>query len=284
MSRSGCSRTCQAIAGTPPMVVIFSRWMISSASAVSHLYMVTILSAFMMAGTRFENAPVAWKNGIASSGIRGGSTFGSRTGTGRPWRRKCRDWQAMPLNTFETMPRCVASAPLGFPVVPRGVHDRRVVVRADFRVGHRDVRQVLPPIGRADQLVERDDARVGFVVDRAGDQHVLELRQLGHVLADALELFRVDDGDLRAGIGQAVLQLLPCPPRVHRRCDGADRQRREEPDWPLRIVAHDEATRSPCLHAEIVAEPCRQMRHSLVVRSERHALVLIDQEFPRRPS
>ena len=78
------------------------------------------------------------------------------------------------------------------------VHDRRIVIRTDLCVRHRNVRQARPRLGRTDQLLERYDARIRLILTATGDDDVLKMRELRQVLANALQLFGIDDGDLRA--------------------------------------------------------------------------------------
>ena len=66
LAKSGDSRTCHTMAGTPPKIVMRSRSMSSRARSASHLYMITILPPAAVLATRIEWQPVAWKNGTES--------------------------------------------------------------------------------------------------------------------------------------------------------------------------------------------------------------------------
>ena len=163
------------------------------------------------------------------------------------------------------------------------VHDRGVIIRADIGIRHRRVGQVGPRLRVADQLLERDDARVSLFLRPARDDDMLELSQIRQMLADTLQLFGVDDSDFRAAVRDAVFQLLARPPGIERRRDRAKHQRGEERDRPLRIIAHDDGDPIALLHAELIAEFHSQLGHGLVVRGEGYTLVLEDEEFAVAP-
>ena len=66
VAKSGWSRTCHTIDGTPPKVVMDSRSISSRALPASHLCMITIFPPKARLATSTEWQPVAWKNGTDS--------------------------------------------------------------------------------------------------------------------------------------------------------------------------------------------------------------------------
>ena len=85
---------------------------------------------------------------------------------------------------------------------------------------------------------------------------------------DALHALGVDEGDLGAGVLEAVAQLLAAPPRVERHDDGAGQGGAPERHDPLGDVAHDDGDAVALLDAEGVAQPVRQRRGDAVVLGE----------------
>src|SRR5579883_2024933 len=63
LCRLGCSRICQAIVGTPPALLIFSRSISCIARSASNLRISTILPPDATVGPSTAKQPVAWKNG-----------------------------------------------------------------------------------------------------------------------------------------------------------------------------------------------------------------------------
>ena len=110
--------SCQAMVGTPPVDITFSRSISCMAGSASQRRMSTILPPAFMVGPSVADRPVAWNIGTTSRVARCGSLCGSVSGRGSPARRKLRMALMPPAPMLEVMFRWVPSAPLGFPVVP----------------------------------------------------------------------------------------------------------------------------------------------------------------------
>src|SRR6185295_6873043 len=87
------------------------------------------------------------------------------------------------------------------------------------------LRQLRPRVRRADDVLELPDPRIGDLLARAADVDADEVRAAVEVLAETLPTLGVGEHDLRARVGEAVLELGPGPPRVEPRHDGADEPR-----------------------------------------------------------
>jgi hypothetical protein len=71
LPRSGCSISCHAIVGTPPVTFTFSRSMISIARTVSHLRMKIIVLPVAITPIMPAEQAVTWKSGMTVSVTRG---------------------------------------------------------------------------------------------------------------------------------------------------------------------------------------------------------------------
>ena len=163
------------------------------------------------------------------------------------------------------------------------IHDRCVVIRADIHRRHAEFREVSPGIRRADGIFHGRDARmVMFVAGLARDDDVFQVRQVFHMLMDALVDLRIDDGSLHAREGQAVFQFLAGPPGVHGRGDRAEAEGRIEGHRPLRIVAHDHGDAVALGDAVLVAQRGSEVLHRPQHRLIGHPLILIDDVVPVR--
>ena len=141
----------------------------------------------------------------------------------------------------------------------------------------RPIRQGLPVVGLAEDAIRWPRPRQRLVLVQAADIDTLQVRAIGQVRAQALQPLGVDDGELAAGIGQAIFQLRPRPPGVQRRDDRAQHHAGVEGHRPLRHVAHDDGDAVALLHAlrrKLMGEGRRGAEEGL----ETGALVLIDQE------
>ena len=158
-----------------------------------------------------------------------------------------------------------------------GVHDRGIILGSENDLDRASILEVFPAIRIADDIVQRGDSRVGDLVSRvAGDQDVLQVRQAFKAAADALIDLRVDDRYRDPGEGEAVLQFLGGPPRVHRSGNGAGAYGGEEADRPFRIVAHDH--RDPVTLADMAVQVKMpgKLAGAELHRLEGDALVFID--------
>jgi hypothetical protein len=78
-------------------------------------------------------------------------------------------------------------------------------------------------------------------------------RQRGEAIAQLVEALLVGDQELRARVGQAVLELGAFPPRVERHHDRAGRGGAPERDRPLRVVAHGDRDSIALRYTEPIA-------------------------------
>src|SRR4051812_25475379 len=109
--------SCQAMVGTPPADMIFSRSISSKARITSHLYIITSLPPAKRVGLRIAKQPVTWKNGTLIRAERCGA-LGSGSGGFSPLRRKLRAPAAAAVKMLVLTERLVPRAPFGRPVVP----------------------------------------------------------------------------------------------------------------------------------------------------------------------
>ena len=167
---------------------------------------------------------------------------------------------------------------LGLSGGARGVENSRRILGLQGDVGQCQVGERRPVAYLADHLFQPAHLGMGdlFVVARDIDE--FEVRAAVDVFGDALEPFGIDDGDARAGVGQAVMQLRPRPPGIHRRDDRPGDQRGEKDHGPFGQVAHDQRHPVPLFDAprdEFVG----QGKGRLAERRIGRPLVLIDHKF-----
>ena len=103
----------QAMVGTPPVMLTFSRSIISSASSTSHLRMKMVVWPITIDPIRLALHALTWKSGITIRPMRGSAAAGTS-----PRRKAVRASTTPPDNMLVNMLRWVPSAPLGLPVVP----------------------------------------------------------------------------------------------------------------------------------------------------------------------
>ncbi len=74
----------------------------------------------------------------------------------------------------------------------------------------------------------------------AADENALKRRAVVQMLQQPLEPVSINDGDLGAGIVEAVLQLRPGPPGIEQGRDTACEQAAKESGRPFRQIAHSD--------------------------------------------
>ena len=116
------------------------------------------------------------------------------------------------------------------------------------------------------------------VLGDAGDDGGAEVRQVRHVVGDAIGALLVADQELGAGVRQSVVELLTGPPGVEGHDHGTRGRRRPEGDGPLRKVAHSDRHPVAVLHAKAIAPYPRQVGRGAEVLLEGDPLVLVDEE------
>ena len=135
----------------------------------------------------------------------------------------------------------------------------------------------MPVAHFADECFERVDLRVRGVVRLAADEHALQRRTIRQVFEYSFEPLAVDDGDLGAGVLEAVLQLLTGPPCIERHRDAAGEQTAEKGRLPFRQIAHGNGDTVALFHARALqgyGDGQRRPREVLVA----HALIAIHHE------
>ena len=190
VAKSGWSRTCHTMAGTPPKVVMDSRSISSRARPASHLYMITIFPPKNRLATRTEWQPVAWKNGhrqqvgVLVAGAGGGVR--RQRGIGGP-----RRGPGLGVAEAHQVGADVAVRPeraLGAAGRARRVEDRRVGLGVDGHVGERHVGAARRR-GPRRTVARRRGARAGL---GPGDDHGPQRREV-------LELVLEPRGPLAVG-------------------------------------------------------------------------------------
>ena len=105
------------------------------------------------------------------------------------------------------------------------------------------------------------------------------------MLAQSLPALGIGNRQRRAGIGQAILKLRPCPPGIQRRDDGARMDGGPERHRPLRQIAHDDGNPVPLFHS-VGNQLFGQLRHRPPVCIKGHPLIVVDHvdAFWKRPA
>ena len=88
----------------------------------------------------------------------------------------------------------------------------------------------------------------------------------------------VGDQELRARVGEAVLELGALPPRVERHHDGAGGGGAPERDRPLRVVAHRDRDPVALDHTVAIAQDVGERRRGAQMTREREVLAFVHEE------
>ena len=131
----------------------------------------------------------------------------------------------------------------------RRVKDGGVILRIERHVRQRPIGQQMPVAHLSDDCFKLGDLRMRDVFGLAADEHPLQRRTILQVLEQSPEPLMIDNGDLGAGIVEAVLQFRAGPPGIEQNRNAAGEQTTKESRRPFRQIAHGDGDAIAFLHA-----------------------------------
>ena len=181
LAKSGESRTCHAMVGTPPKIVTRSRSISSRARSGLQRRIITSLPPAAVFGTSTEWQPVAWNSGTESSEELCAGPSGGADPLLLVRQQAAAGVDEAEADEVRADVALGPERPLRLARRPRGVEDRGVVLRLDLRpVAGRSpasVEAAEPAAGGEDVLVSivaRPPGPAGPPSSEAGDDDVLE--------------------------------------------------------------------------------------------------------------
>ena len=130
----------------------------------------------------------------------------------------------------------------------RRVKDGGVILRIERHVRQRPIGQQMPVAHLSDDCFKLGDLRMRDVFGLAADEHPLQRRTILQVLEQSPEPLMIDNGDLGAGIVEAVLQFRAGPPGIEQNRNAAGQQTTKESRRPFRQIAHGDGDAIAFLH------------------------------------